>query len=261
MGTFEIECNGVGYMEEKAEYNRKIKLYEKLGALKFQKVVFAVERAKFKIIKKFCPNFLKHFDKYCDMKKKRELKRAKNTTEVEKINRKYKNAKMAMRKEFHQEKNRNYHLNENNPKETYEYLEWNKSVHKRNLKLNLVAIPVLIAGLFFFPAISAPLLAFELFKAGINFECINIQNYNICRYKRAEEALLKHAQKKTERRIEEYGEASKVISQSIEKSSDLPSIDDIIGSIENKEQLRQMKKLLEEAQRERKIDNNRGKTK
>ena len=57
--------------EEKEKYNKKIKLYERLGAEKFQNVVFAVEKIKFKIIKKCFPNFLKFYDKQCDKQEKR----------------------------------------------------------------------------------------------------------------------------------------------------------------------------------------------
>ena len=52
--------------EEKEMYNKKIKLYERLGAEKFQDLVFVVEKIKFKIIKKFFPNIEKWFDKRCD---------------------------------------------------------------------------------------------------------------------------------------------------------------------------------------------------
>lgn len=258
MDTFEIECSGVGYMEEKAEYNRKIKHYEKLGALKFQKVVFAVEKAKFKVLKKLFPNFIKYFDKYCDRKKKREIKRAKSKDEIKQIKIKYKEIKMAGRKEFYQEKNRNYHLNEKNPEETYRFLKWNKYIHQKNLKINFIIIPFLIAGLFIQPAIAAPLLAIELFSAGINFQCINIQNYNICRYKRAEKALLRRAERKIDRNIKEYGEATKVISKSIESSEDLPTFDEIINNIDDINQLQQMKELIKKAQTERSLENSRG---
>lgn len=245
-------------MEERKEYNRKIKLYERLGAVKFQKFVFAIERAKFKIIKKAFPKFLIHFDKYCDKKKRKEIKKAKSKEDIKRINKKYKNMKMAMRKEFYQEKNRNYHLNTKNPTETYDFLKWNKSVHERNLKINFALISLLVAGVFIQPVIALPLLAIELFSAGINFECINIQNYNICRYKKAEKALLKRAERSTEKRIQECGEATEIISTAIEEAEDLPTFDEIIDKIKNKEQLEQMKNLILEAQRDRANEKNRG---
>ena len=108
--------------EERKENNRKIKLYEKLGAEKFQKIVFAVERAKFKIIKKCFPNFLKFYDKQCDKEEEKLLKKAKTEEEKKEIRKNIKFSKMAVRKELNQEKNRNYHMDPNRPTEIYKYL-------------------------------------------------------------------------------------------------------------------------------------------
>ena len=57
-------------------------LYEKLGALKFQKVVFYVEKLKFKIIDKFFPDIDSWFNNYCDKKVKKLC--SKNISEEEK---------------------------------------------------------------------------------------------------------------------------------------------------------------------------------
>jgi len=242
-------------MNEREKYNRKIKLYERLGALKFQKVVFAVERGKFKLLKKICPNFIKHFDKYCDRKRRKEIKKANTPEEVKAISKKYKKIKLAARKEFYQEQNRNYHLDSNNPQETYEFLKWNKSIHTRNLKINALLIAALSTLVLIVPVVAIPLLALEVVSAGINFECVNIQNYNMCRYKRAEKALLRRAERRMDTRIKKYGDAAKVIHSSIEKSDDLPTFDEIISNIENIEQLRQIRSLLVSEIKERESKN------
>ena len=57
---------------EKLKYKQKMRLCKKLGAEKFQKVVFEIEKMKFKILKTICPNFIKYFDKYYDFQKKRD---------------------------------------------------------------------------------------------------------------------------------------------------------------------------------------------
>ena len=44
--------------KEKEKYKKKAALCEKLGAKKFQKVVFQVEKMKYKILKKICPNYI-----------------------------------------------------------------------------------------------------------------------------------------------------------------------------------------------------------
>lgn len=230
--------------EEKEKYNKKIKLYEKLGAEKFQKVVFAVERAKYKVIKKCFPNFLKFYDNQCDKQEKRLLKKAKTPEEVNKIKRNTKFSKMAIRKEMNQEKNRNYHMDPNRPTEIYKYLEWNKAVHKRGLLKNAIIIAIATTAIACGLTIAIPVLVAEILSAGINFECINIQNCSICKYKRCEAALEKKEQKKVTYNIDNYGEAAAAIDKAISSSDKIPSLSEIISQIDDPEQLRQMKKLI-----------------
>lgn len=313
--------------QELAIYREELKTYEKLGALKFQEIVFKVEALKFKLIKKVCPNFIRYSDKYIDWKKKRKIKSiTKDSKTREKIQNQYpkllkyydkvynvkarrkrksqerkeqfrkkvkvisprlvdfydkyyrsndiyaglseeeqinkvielsKLSKMAMRKEFNREKNANYHMDPNQPTEIAKYLEWNKKVHVQGTVVNITTILGLsiaaIAG--FAPAI--PLIIIELLGMGINFECINIQNYNLCRFKIAEESLIKREQRKMEKNIQEYGEASKAVYKSISKSEDLPSISQVISEITDIEQARQLRKKIAELQAERNVEMNR----
>lgn len=238
--------------EERKKLDKKIKLYKVLGAEKFQKVVFGVEKIKFKIIKKLFPNFIKYFDKYINWKRDKKLKKAKTKEEKKQIIRKYQFSKMAMRKELNQEKNRNYHIDPNRPTEIYRYLEWNKQVHKNGIIKNSILIPIFIVAIVlgFTPAI--PLLALELLSTAVNFECINIQNYNMCRFKKSEKVLARKEQKHIESNIKAYGEAAEVIHKSLEESEDLPTFDEIINNITDIEQLRQMKELIRKTQEERK---------
>lgn len=236
---------------EKDMYKKKMKRCEKLGALKFQKVVFEVEKIKYRIIKKLFPNYLKYFDKYCDFQKKRLLKKAKTDEERRQIIQNAKYSKLAMRKEFIEEKNRNYHIDMNKPTEIIKYLNWNKEVHTRSLIKDGILIVLLIGGVLLQIPATKLLLVTELLSAGINFQCINIQNYNLYRIKRIEEALKKKEKKQVENHIQQYKEASEVIYNAIEKSEDLPTIEDIIANIETKEQLEQMKLLLQRKKEER----------
>ena len=57
-------------------YRKKKKLYDKLGASKFQEVVFVVERLKYKFMKKFMPNFIEHYDKRVEKQQRIKLKKA-----------------------------------------------------------------------------------------------------------------------------------------------------------------------------------------
>ena len=89
----------------KGDYQKKIKQCEKLGALQFQKVVFKVEDIKFKVLKKLWPNFLVFYDKQCDKKKRKLLKKVKTEEDRKRIIDETRKLKMAMRKEWHREQN------------------------------------------------------------------------------------------------------------------------------------------------------------
>lgn len=240
--------------KEKEQYEKKLKRFERLGALKFQKVVFKVEELKFRFLKKCFPNFIYYFDKYCDWKQKGAIKRAKSEEEIKAIRNKIKIAKMAMRKELNQEKNRNYHMDSKRPTEIFGYLEWNKQVHKRGLIKDGLLIPILIAGVVMQVPFAAALLAYEVFSAFINFECINIQNYNLCRLERLKPTLQKREERRTQKNIEEFGSAAEVIHKSIEQSEQLPTFQEILDNIDNPEQLRQMRAMFKRAQEERQAE-------
>ena len=237
--------------KERENYKKKLKRYERLGAVKFQKVVFLVENLKFKVIKKCFPNCIKYVDKYLDWKQKGALKRAKTEEEKKEIRSATKFTKMAIRKELNEEKNRNYHIDPKRPTEIIKYLHWNKEIHKRGLIKNGVLIPVLVAGTILQIPAAAPLLALELIGAAINFECINIQNYNICRVEQIAPILKRRQEQREERDIEEFGSAAEVIHKSIEESQSLPSFNDILANIDNVEQLQQMRALFYREQEER----------
>lgn len=235
----------------KKELNKKLKIYKLLGAEEFQKVVFAVEKIKFKILKKLCPNFIKYFDKYCDRKKRKELKKALSDEERRAIIKKYQFSKMAMRKEMNFEQNRNYHIDQKRPTEIQQYLEWNKSIHKKGLVKNLIILPLSIIGVITGFPFSMPILVYELFSTLINFECINIQNYNICRFKKVEPILKRREEREIQESIENYGEAAKVIHKSMDNTENLPTFEEIIANIKTPEQAKQMRELLLSTKRDR----------
>lgn len=232
---------------EAVDYKKKIKLCEKLGANKFQKVVFKVEELKYKFIKKFIPKYIEWYDKICDRKRKKELKKAKTPEERKYIVEHYRRQKMLMRKEFHREQNRNYHMDPNKPTEILEYLKWNKDIHMRGIIKNAIAIPCLAvaAGFGLWPTVVLPFLALELGSLFINFQCVNIQNCNIYRFKQREETMKKLEERRTKKNVEEYSEAGAAISRSMAKTDDIPSLTEVIDSIETKEELEQLRKLVQ----------------
>ena len=240
-------------VEERIDYDKKIELCKKLGADKFQKVVFKVEELKFKFIRRFIPRYLEHMDKLFDWIGKKELESSKKslkrykrikedtiqrlsrTTSEEKktrikkrANRKLKRIKqriipaevikknvqsnkILMRKEYYLSQNRNYHMDLDRPTEMLAYLEYNKRVHMNGLKRNAVFLPIFTGLSIAFPIVT-PLAAYELASTFINFQCVNIQNCNIYRYKKREEKFKKVEEKRAKLNIREYGTVSPIVS-------------------------------------------------
>ena len=240
--------------DERKKYTALMKKYEKRGALVFQKAVFKLEKLKFTLLKKLFPNFIEKYDNYCDKTMKKALKKAKTDKEKEAIRRKYRIEKMEMRKEFYQEKNRNYHMDKNNPTEIVHYLEWNKKIHQQGLIRNAVLLPAFTLGSIFISPIFIPLAITQLISTGINFECINIQDYNLCRCKIMEDYLKRVEERNTKRRQEQYGEAAKIIQESMNENEQLPTIEQILDKASTPQQLEQLKKMLLEEAESRKRD-------
>ena len=228
------------------DYKKKIALCEKLGATKFQKVVFKVEELKYKFIKKFLPNYTKWYDKFCDRKRDKDLKKVTTDDERKYIIDHYRRQKMLMRKELNREQNRNYHMDMNKPTEMLHYLEWNKDIHMKGIIKNAIAIPCLAVATAFglWPTVIIPFLALEIGSLFVNFQCVNIQNCNIYRYKLREEQLKRLEERRTKRNVEQYSEAGAAVSRSMEKTEDIPSLTQIIESIQTKEELEQLRKLV-----------------
>ena len=232
---------------EAVDYKKKIELCEKLGADKFQKVVFKVEELKYKVIKTFFPRYIEWYDKLCDRKKKKELKKAKTKEEQKKIIDHYRMQKMIMRKEFHREQNRNYHMDPNKPTEILHYLNWNKDIHMKGIIKNAIAIPALAitAAFGIWPTVVLPFLALEVGSLFVNFQCVNIQNCNIYRFKQREETMKKLEERRNKRNIEQYSEAGSLVTRTMEKTEEIPSLSQIIDSIQTKEELEQFRRLVQ----------------
>lgn len=227
---------------EREQLEQKIRVCEKLGAVSFQKLVFTVEKLKYSTIHRFFPNYLDFNDKMIDREVEKRLKKITNEEEKMNLLKAARLTKMASRRELNYGQNRNYHIDNNNPTIIYEYLNWNKDIHKKGLIKNAIFIPVFLGlSIVNFPG-AVPLLIIELLSAFLNFECINIQNYNICRYKKIESSLKKRVVRQYKNNIEKYDKASEVVFDSIDKNTTkLPSVDEIVENITTKEQAMQMK--------------------
>jgi hypothetical protein len=220
----------------------KEKIYILLGALKFQKLVFVIEKLKYKILGKF-PKFVKLNEKLIDISYNKRLKRT--TTEEEKniIKEQCLKEKLYLRKEINTKQNRNYHYDENNPLSFINYLKFNKNIHIKSLKNNIITITIFITINILFPnLLSHELFIFfissQLFFSFINFQCINLQNYNLERFnnKRIQELLLRKEKNNQARNLKKYSNCSKKVSNLMKESSEIPSIEDIRNCVENREE-------------------------
>lgn len=240
-------------MDENKDLNKQMKICKKLGAIQFKKIVFIVEKTKFKVLKKLVPNYLKYFDKHVDKLTKKRLKEAKTEEEKQIIIYKSKIDKMQERREFYQEENRNYHIRKENPTQIIKYLELNKKIHKNGLVGNAIFSLLTIPGLIFGSKIAIIFLAFEIIEAIINFECINLQNYNICRLTKVKDKIEKKEKAKIERDSVLYKEISEDIHKVVMEKDEIPTIDDILACADTPEKLEQLKQLLAKTKSQRNI--------
>lgn len=245
--------------------NRKLKRYRLFGAEYFQKVVFLIEKVKYKVIKKFFPNVIVWYEERCD---KRYLKLIKKNHQEENISllREYQKLKLAFRKEMVYEKNRNYHYDPNYPTKFIEYLETNKKIHISGLKKNIVAlIGIGVFSLFFgpvFPTVGILMVIYEMIGLIINFECINLQNYNLCRFQNHKMQMLleKVEEKRSNENLRQLAEGMKPVVKAMNKQVEIPTTDQVVDNINTREETTQLLGYLKEQliylQNNNKTDNN-----
>lgn len=233
----------------------KKKLYEKFGAVWFQKVVFKVEDLKFKLIDKFCPNIGEWYSKKCDCKVRKLCSKTFDEEKRKEIRREYNYRKMRFKRELVEKKNRNYHMTLNNANSFYDYLLWNKKIHMHGIIKNLVCIggySILLNYLsgFWFGIVLADLV-FNILSLGVNFQCVNLQNYNICRFKEKEDVLIRLEERKKAKDVRNYSLVGEKIYNQLEKSVECPKGSDIVDLLNSQEELEQLRKLALEIKRQR----------
>ena len=163
-----------------------------------------------------------------------------------------------MRKELNREQNRNYHMDKNKPTEILFYLNWNKNVHKIGITKNIIMIPTIALataiGLVPFGAIiGLPLIAMETVGLFINFQCVNIQNCNIYRYKKHEELLRKKHERQMKKNIERYSEGAEALEKTYQKTNEIPTTKDITDNIDSLEELRELRILIHDTKEANKV--------
>ena len=234
----------------------KKEISEMFGAKEFKKIVLKVEKIKWKIIKSLLPNYLKGMEKQFIIQRDKALKKAKNEDERKQIIDIYKTNIMIMRKEYYSEQNINYHLDLNNPERIKEYLKRNKSIHMKWLRVDLVLAPILITILGLGYTWAIPFIAIVGLETIKNFECINLQNYNLVCFEEKEEKLKRLSNKMAEQNRKKYGKAQDIIEKTIYDSKEVPKITKVIETAksESPESIDQIIQLLknEKINREKK---------
>ena len=233
-------------METREELKKKIALCDKLGASKFQPAVLKFEQLKFKVLKDIFPSLPERYEKHCRKNRDKALEKAKTPEEREQILANYRRLIIDWRRELKREQNRNYHMDENKPTEIIEYLKWNKKVHQKGLIKDSVLLGATIAGLALgvAPALLGTALAYELFATFIDFQCINIQNSHIYRYKLTEKAIQRREERRSQALVDNYGESANVYARSIANNVDLPTLQEMIAHVQTKEEAIQLRKMI-----------------
>ena len=228
-----------------------MKLYCLLGAEKFQKVVFSVEKTKYWIIEKYFPEIIGWYERQCDKQFKKRISKE-NVEDEKALLNEFQNQKLAFRKELVYKQNRNYHYNPNYPTKFIEYLQINKRIHQRRMIKNIVAlVGIAVISLLFgnlFPIVSIGLMVLEGIGLIINFECINLQNYNLCRFEdeKMKNLLTKLEEYKLNTNLEKLSEGMKPVSELITTQVEIPTIDQVVDNITNRTQAKQLLEYMKE---------------
>lgn len=244
-------------------FSKSIKKYERLGAKQMQKFVLAIENAKWKVSKKFGNKFLNVGLKVIDREKEKRLKKAKTEEEQKEIKDIAINQKMELKKEYNSNKNINYHLS-NDVDKTLQHFERNKYLHERGLKADSIKMALsgataILGYTSVLPhdIVKVAIPAMVLYAGGtfINYQCINLQKYNIDRIKRNYDKVVEREEKKREENIKNYGDAYKLIGSTLEEKGDLVDYEEIINNSKSTEELIQLRALVTKAQEKRKKEN------
>lgn len=235
----------------KEEYNKRIKRCEKLGARKFAKIVKVVEKAKFKILKTVFPSYVTKANKFIDRRQQKLLNKCKTDEERQAVIEQCRMQKMLNKREDNYEMNRNYHLFRNRFSELINYLHYNKDVHKRGLIMDSIALPIL-TGLSFVNPIFIPFAVFSGVSLAVNFQCVNLQNYNLYRLEKNKDVITRKERQTIRQTQENYTDGVKIINKVIDSDKKELSAEERLKAIETrKEELIKMRELIIKEQERR----------
>ena len=211
----------------------------------FKKAVFCLEKIKYKVFNKFhINNFV---IKKLDVKRNKLLSHARSEEEKDKIISWYKHSLMLIKKENNREENINYHLDNDNPKETLFWLNVNKKIHNRSLKFNFIKLPIYALLLILsmnnvfgnIPLINILfILGFtkETISLIVNGSCVMLQNYNIDRVEKYIAGPYQKRKEKLYKKDLKYAPLTEVTSKVMDKSNSLPTPEEMFNSLTTDEQ-------------------------
>lgn len=236
-------------MKMDQNYDKIIKKTEILGAKIFKKFVYKVEEIKFNLLRGKL-SFLNPMVEKRLYKQKEKLKNKTKDDELKKIiELKYKESLILYRKELVTGMNRNYHINTDSSTDFIQYLEFNKRIHKNNIKKRIIYnIIFLILGILSSGSLSILLfsiLGINTLTGFIDFQCVNLQNYNIARYSKVKDQIKRKRQRQLENYQKKYGKAIKYVSSELEKSESLPDLKTNLRSLQIDELIELRNMLLE----------------
>ena len=224
------------------------RINEILGAKEFKKLVLKVEDIKFCLFDKIFPNYESNYEKRLKKLLDRKLLLANSEEEKLKLISDYQCKILLARKENVNKKNRNYHIRIDKPNEFITYLNKNKKIHVNGLIRNgiyyLIGIPLIIFGNGVLDIIGYSIISINTVATVINFECVNLQNYNIKRLTASKDKFERLYKKRLERELEKYSSISKVVINEFKNSKEVPQKDSIINGIKTEEEVKQMRELL-----------------
>jgi len=237
----------------------KEELTKKLGAKRFQKLVYKVENIKFYLLKNQLSFLIPLIEKQLKKSKNKAINNTNDPIKQDIIEEKYKKELILFRKELNLGKNRNYHFDMDYSKNFKEYLLWNRSVHIKGIIKNIIvllaSIPIFILTSGIIQDITIIITIINALSFIINFECVNLQNYHLIRYTRIEEKLEQRKNTEILEKNKKYSNAINAINTQIKKSNELPKLNIYEMKREELEELRKL--LLEVQQNNKKLERKR----
>lgn len=183
-------------------------------------MVFKIEKLKYRFEHRFMPNSQIKYEKRLKREYEKKKIKCKTDKEREELRALFLTRLANSRKGWENSQNQNYHVMDFEQDFSI-YLNWNKDIHKKEMVKNIIGIglcvPFLFTSLDILVLIS---IICNLTSLGINFECVNLQNYNLIRYGKIKDKMLNHNKKKRDDIISKYNLGIKTLDKAMKMEID-----------------------------------------